>query len=222
MPGDIPAQIEFEHLLSHTFPGFFSAITLFMLIDVWSPYNITSLIIEDINSLIAFFGFVLVIGTILGIIIDYIHHWLIESLIFDKFDEIQYWIMRFNRLADRSVKSYNQLAHCDDENIFFYYYVTDIGSEAINYIQHLRKAKYCYSEFYSNIFISLIPFSLVVPFYMLKNFQISWQLCVYISLAFLILACISLLSSYQAYLNYNKSLYYLMRGWMKSRVGAQL
>jgi hypothetical protein len=219
MPSEIPAQIEFEHLVSHTFPGFFSAVTFFMLIDVWSPIKLTALIVKDINSLIIFFGFIIIIGTILGIIIDNIHHWLIEGLIFDKFDEIQFWLMRFNSFASRSIKSNNQLAHCENENIFYYYYVKEIGKDAINDLLHLRKAKYCYSEFYSNIFISLIPFSLVVPFYIIKNLQISWHLCVSLSVLTLILSCICFISSYVAYLNYNKSLFYLVKGYMNSHRG---
>jgi len=213
MAGDIPSQIEYEHLLSHTFPGFFSAITLFMLIDVWTNNNnLTYSILNDINGLVTFIGFVLLIGTILGIIIDYIHHWLIESLIFDKYDEVQLWIVRFNKFVVNSDKRHH---FEDNENIIFYYFLKEIGPDAINYILHLRKAKYCYSEFYSNIFISLIPFSLVIPFYLLKVFQIPWHLGISLSIICLILSCISLASSYQAYINFNKSLYYLVRGYLE-------
>jgi hypothetical protein len=172
-------------------------------------------IIKDTNSLIAFFGFILVIGTILGIIIDYIHHWLIEGLIFDKFDDIQLWIIRTNKFTNRMINSYNQLDYCENANTILYYFVAEIGSNAIEYYLHLRKSKYCYSEFYSNIFLSLILFSLVAPFYLIKTFQISWSLCISISFISIFLSCISILSSYQTYLYYNKSLYYLIRGYME-------
>jgi hypothetical protein len=211
MAGDIPGQIEYEHLLSHTFPGFFSAVTLFMLIDVWSPFSLTDIVIKDTNSMIAFIGFVLLIGTVLGVILDNIHHYILEYMIFDQFDEVQLWIMKFNMLTKRNP---DKPEHIDDENIVYYYFVKKLGPDAINYITHLRKAKYCYSEFYSNTFLSLVPFSIVVPFYLAKTFQIYWILCIYISIFIWILSCISLISSYQAYLNYNKSLYYLILGFM--------
>jgi hypothetical protein len=205
----ISDKIEFEHLLSHTFPGFFSAITLFMLLDVWSPFNLTLRVMTDINTLIAFFGLVLIIGTIIGVIIDYIHHWIIEDLIFKQISEIQLLTLHLNRLAHQmSSKSHNLVPFCDDGNILIYYFFRSMGPDPINFILHLRKAKYCYSEFYSNTFISLIPFSLVAPFYMFKNLYISWPLCVSLTFAGIILSFISLFSSYQSYLNYYKSLYY--------------
>ena len=219
MAAEIPSQFEYEHLLAHTFPGFFSAITLFMLIDVWSPVNLTELVVGDFNNLVAFFGFILLIGTVLGVILDNIHHSILEYLIFDQFDEIQLWIKRFNVLVkpDRNRDGYD-----DDENIVYYSFVEKIGPDAINYITHLRKAKYCYSEFYSNIFLSLVPFSIVVPFFLLKTFQIHWNLCIYISMFFLLLSFASLISSYQAYLNYNKSLYYLILGFANKNKSAKV
>jgi len=211
MAGDIPGQIEFEHLLSHTFPGFFSAFTLFMLIDVWSPFSLTKLVLSNTNSLIAFIGFVLLIGTIIGVILDNIHHSILESCIFDQFDDVQLWITKFNDLAKTTPIEFTR---CDVENIKYYYFIRTLEPNAINYITHMRKEKYCYSEFYSNTFISLFPFSIVVPFYLLKTFQIYWGLCIYISIFILFLSCIILISSYQVYLNYNKSLYNLILGFV--------
>jgi hypothetical protein len=210
MAGEIPGQIEFEHLLSHTFPGLFTAVTLFMLIDVWSSLSLTENIIVDFNSIVVFIGFVLLMGTILGVILDNIHHCILEGLIFDQFDEVQLWITKFNVLTKIDPNKPNR---CDVENIVYYYFVRELGNDAINYIQHLRKAKYCYSEFYSNTFLSLVPFSIVIPFYLLKTFLISWSLCICISIFVLVLSCISLVSSYHAYRNYNKSLYYLVLGF---------
>lgn len=210
MAGEIPGQIEFEHLLSHTFPGLFTAVTLFMLIDVWSSLSLTENIIVDFNSIVVFIGFVLLTGTILGVILDNIHHCILEGLIFDQFDEVQLWITKFNVLTKIDPNKPNR---CDVENIVYYYFVRELGNDAINYIQHLRKAKYCYSEFYSNTFLSLVPFSIVIPFYLLKTFLISWSFCICISIFVLVLSFISLVSSYQAYRNYNKSLYYLVLGF---------
>ena len=65
MPADIPTEIKFKHLLAHTFPGFFLALTVFMLISVWSPIDITAIAIKDITGLATFIGFILLIGTIL-------------------------------------------------------------------------------------------------------------------------------------------------------------
>ena len=220
MAGDIPSQIEYEHHLSHTFPGFFSAITLFMLIDVWSPFSLTDQVIADFNTLIAFIGFVLLVGTVLGVVLDNIHHSILEGMVFDQFDEVQLWIKKFNILMN---KNPDTLSHECSENIAYYYFVKKLGPESIGYITHLRKSKYCYSEFYSNTFLSLVPFSMVSPFYLAKTFNIYWNLCIYMLIFLLFLSIISLISSYQAYLNYNRSLYHLVSGFVDAdEKGTQL
>jgi hypothetical protein len=154
LTGEIPGQFEYEHLLSHTFPGFFTAVTFFMLMDVWSPSRLTEVVLSNYNNMIAFIGFVLLVGTIMGVILDNIHHSILESLIFDQFDEVQLWIKKFNILAKRYD---DRLDNSEAENIAYYYFVNRLGTDSINYITHLRKAKYCYSEFYSNTCMCLAP-----------------------------------------------------------------
>jgi hypothetical protein len=82
---DIPSQISFEQMLSHLFPGLFLAITIFMLLDILSPADLTLLILKDINALIAFAGLLFIAGTILGIIIDAFHHDILEPYYFNFF-----------------------------------------------------------------------------------------------------------------------------------------
>ncbi len=80
MAPEIPTQFQFEELLTNTFPGFFFAITLFMLIDIWSPINLASWVSKDITSLVSLIGFVFLFGTILGVIVDGIHHSIVETI----------------------------------------------------------------------------------------------------------------------------------------------
>lgn len=81
MATEIPTQFGFQQLLSLTFPGFFSAITLFMLLDLWSPLDLTYMVFyKGLDGVIAFTGFILLIGSILGVIIDAFHHLAIESI----------------------------------------------------------------------------------------------------------------------------------------------
>ena len=44
--------------------------TFFMLMDVWSPSRLTELVLSNYNNMIAFIGFVLLVGTIMGVILD--------------------------------------------------------------------------------------------------------------------------------------------------------
>jgi hypothetical protein len=199
---DVPSQIKFQHILSHTFPGFFSAITLFMLLDLMSPLNLTSLVLaKGIDGLIAFAGFIILIGTILGIIIDGIHHCLIEETIFQndrtivrlinsrKYLLMQYWKIR-NKNKNMIYPSPNDIHFCEDciNNGAFgecphinektkpcpiqkyslageYYLYKDMSEKFIVISDYIIDNIYSYSEFYSNTFLALIPFSIVAPFY---------------------------------------------------------
>ena len=82
--GELPTNFEFGEYLSHTFPGFFSAVTFFMLLDIWSSQNLTAWAIKDISGLISFTAFILLAGTIFGVILDGIRHSLVEEIVFIK------------------------------------------------------------------------------------------------------------------------------------------
>ena len=45
-------SFKYEELLSHTFPGFFAAISIFMLIDIISPMDLTAWVAKDLASLV--------------------------------------------------------------------------------------------------------------------------------------------------------------------------
>lgn len=216
MPGasEIPSAIEFEHLLAHTFPGFFSAVTLFMILDVWSAVDLTRMIFVDISSLLGFLGFVLLTGTILGVIQDGIHHSIIEDLIFDNFKGYKEDVKNlrkkcFDKIITEEIK--NEYGKEDYKNFTRSYFFKKCGGPAVH--QYLVKAIYCYSEFYSNTFLALLPFSLVVPFYLNKALSMAWSFSMVFAFLSFILACSCLNSSYVAYYRYNMSLYSAIMGY---------
>ena len=211
MSTEVPSQFEFQHLLAHTFPGFFSAITLFMLIDYWSPLDLTSLAISDLNGLVSFAGFILLIGSILGIIADGIYHSIIEDDIFDRFDGVREY------KVDLKSKCFNPCVDYDRyrEDLSHYYFFKQYGDDALALNQTLVKSYRCYARFYSNTFLTLIPFSLVIPFYLFQNLQISWKLCMFIALMSFFSACFCLKSGYVAYKMYNRALYSAILGSAK-------
>ncbi len=208
MAPDIPSQFKFEDLLHHTFPGLFSAITLFMLIDIWSPFDLTSFVIKDVNSLVAFIGFVIIVGTILGIMIDGIHH-LTQGLIFNNFGEIK----DLNRFIEFL---YSKKERDIKIGITRHYFFKILGNDKATAIdEYLFNSTQVYSEFYANTFIALIPFSLVVPFYLFYVLQIPWSLSIITALLSLSLACTCLKSSYSVYKKYLEAIYSVMRGYLK-------
>jgi hypothetical protein len=216
MATEIPAGIEFQHLMSHTFPGFLSAVSLFMLVDVWSPIDLSSFVIKDITGFVNFVGFILLIGTILGVIIDGIHHSIIEDAIFDRFQDVR---EPASIKSECILKCGGDASRLLDLGITHHYFFNKLKGEAINVSNFFIKGYYSYSEFYSNTFLSLIPFSLIVPFYLVKSFHMSWSLCVYIAIVLFIIGCFCLYSSYNAYKSYKKALYSAIYGYLEGVTG---
>lgn len=191
MASEISGLLRFEHLLSHTFPGFFSAGTLFMLVDLLSPSDLTAYATKNVDGLIGFVGFVILVGTIIGVIIDGIHHMIIEKDIFDNFIGIR-------ELDEIQSSLYPQ---ADIEIVRPYFFKTVRGLEIDEY---MTSKIYRYSEFHSNTFIALIPFSVIAPFYLLSVFQIPLNYSFLLCFMTLFVACACLKESYYLYKGYVK------------------
>ena len=191
----IPSEFKFKEMLSHTFPGFFLALSIFMLIDYLSPADLTTYSMSNLTGMISFAGFIIIIGTILGVIIDGIHHTFIEDDIFDNFKTIHELKMPIKRELKAS--------NCNDfTRHFFFSKIGDKGAKSIELENHLDEAYYRYSEFYSNIFISLVIFSIISPFYIFEILEISWNRSILIGIVSLLTACICLTCSYTSYKTY--------------------
>ncbi|VVB85051.1 Uncharacterised protein [uncultured archaeon] len=209
---EIPTQFKYEDLLHHTFPGFFSAITLFMLIDVWRRHlpspHLTSLLIKDISGLVGFVGFVVLIGTILGVLIDGIHHLIVQGVIFNNFGKI--------KDIDKCIEFLFPKKERDIKiRPTRHYFFKLIGDKAITIDEYLINSKQRYSEFYTNTFIALVPFSLVVPFYLFYILQIDWHLSIILAFISLSLACICLKSGYNSYKGYQAAIYSFISGYVE-------
>jgi hypothetical protein len=203
--------------MAHTLPGFFSAITLFMLIDLWSPQKITPIITRDLSAFATFVGFVFLIGTILGIILSGIHHSIIEDNLFDYLpgmieliDIRNRWIPRCEGFAFAlGEDGFNTL------KLSRHYSFKTIESNLSEINNFVIEDYYSYSGFYCNAFLSLIPFSIIVPYYLLENFQISWFLSLIFGFVSSILAIICLFSSYSSYKAYAIVVNSIIFGYVK-------
>ncbi len=174
-----------------------------MLIDVWSPINLTLWVNKDMSSLLGFVGFIILAGTILGLIIDGIHHSIIEDDVFEHLS---------------GLKEINESlgALFPDANLGHTYFFKMIGDKAKELSEYLISATYRYSEFYANTFISLIPFSLVEPFYLFQVLQIPWTLSIFLAILSLGIACVCLNSSYVALKEYQRAKFSLICGYLVS------
>jgi len=226
---DIPSQLSFEHMLAHLFPGFFTALSVFMILDILSPLNISQMVLKDTNGMIGFLGFIILVGTILGVIIDGFHHRVIE---------LKYFSNKDNIIPDRKdgklirIKSERIVSHirsqlkCNDgksekcsncifnENYSYellkIYYAFDMDNmdKCIALHDYLRKTVYHYYEFYANTFIAMIPFTFIAPIYMVKILYIdySYASAMGVGLLFLTIACIDF--AWMAYERWISVLYF--------------
>ena len=143
---------EFDKLLAHTFPGFLLAFAIFMMIDILSPIDLINRF-SSIEGLIAFIGMILIIGTILGVVIDHIHHIITEPFIFS----------RFKRYADlRSCMNKINPDCCNHMNAWVSCIFKKRGKEAITTLKYLGSDYYHYSEFFANSFISFLILGLIM------------------------------------------------------------
>ncbi len=202
---EIPTQFRFAELLSHTFPGLFSALTMFMLIDIWSPFDLTLRANRDIASVLAFSGFVVVFGTILGVLIDGIHHSIIEDNLFKKLPRL--------RKIEIALKSLYP-SDSDDDDFKHFYFSKKMGDKAIDIFDHLTTTTYRYSEFDANSFIALVPFSFVTPLFLVDVLHVTWILSTLIGLVLLATAFYCLKNSYDALIEYRKHQYSIICGYL--------
>lgn len=186
---EVPSQISFEHMLAHMFPGFFTAITIFMILDLRSSLDISSYIFSDINVLIGFFSAILLGGTILGIIIDGIHHKFIEQMLFENHE-----MNGINDVKSDEIIKYFEDKHCHKHKqdcsekkdcpfrrslpyklikVFYLFDVKELNKYIEIYECH-KKGIYHYYEFFANTFLAMIPFSFVAPRYLIEEVHIYW------------------------------------------------
>lgn len=172
MAVSIPSQINFSKLLSHTFPGIFTAIGISMLI--YSKFfhggvnkEFQSAIIGDWQIFIGVLGGLVFFGTLIGVIIDSIHHTLIESgisCIMDKacsikknkthdHHKIVEYIIDKACSAKEEIETYRAEVFKDlhGNSVSAFYY---IGFLPLERFQYLNDNYYSYVECEFNLFLS--------------------------------------------------------------------
>lgn len=267
-----------------------------MFLDIFSPQDLTSFAFaKGLDGLIAFAGFILLFGSILGIIIDGIHHSIVEDHIFDVDEEIkyrkfnykycilEYWLninnkkIRFDDLDNSNLyilleklfeisprskdfrisiptpngnllsdfKEFINMAdsannpkeickgcefnpiYCSSLNVCpicpiekstlnrFYLY-KEFSDKFIQINDYLIENWYAYSEFYSNTFLSLIPFIFVAPTYCYLVLQTSVSFSIYFMIIVGLCALACFYSSFVAYREYMKGVNAVLQGYVDS------
>jgi len=150
----IPSQINFSKLLSHTFPGIFTAFGISMIFYILFSDNINGdfhiiNIFQDWKIFIGAIGGLVFFGTIIGIIIDSFHH-TIEQIIID--DVIVKKIGSAKKIADEiKCRETEIFINLDKKQVKWFYF---IGFLPLERFRHLTDNYYSYEECELNLSIS--------------------------------------------------------------------
>ncbi len=200
----------FSKIISHVFPGFLLIISVFMLIDSFciEPGMYSDTICEDykLENIIFIIGLILLLGTIIGIIIDGLQHILITE-IFNKLNKNSelgkqakkiYGIISsiyLDEIFKKKCPKYAETEILKEKlnekllNWYFYFPLIDIDRFEI-YVNEF----YYYYEFFANIFLVLLVTIFSVFFYTTKvlNLSYSWFIT-------LIVICLTFFCIYAAW-----------------------
>lgn len=185
---DYIPSLGFNKLLSHVFPGFLLTFSIFMLIDLLcenpGSYTCNMFIDQELENFIVIVGLFLIIGAVLGVIIDGIQHISITAIhenkikrtkpelckktikIYNLIDSILLEMFSKECSADNTVKIAFVNELCEEKknneilNYFFYFPLIDTDK----YL-HFNEDFYYYYEFFSNMTLVLIPTSVLFFFY---------------------------------------------------------
>jgi len=188
-----------------------------MAIDYISLKDLTSSLISgDIENLISFTGYLLLVGTILGIIIDGIHHSILEDWIYDSILRKHIGIGgNTNQLRESCFNKCKTDSYISNDDLTRHFFFKKLNGTAIN--QYLIEEFYCYSEFYANTFLALIPFTFILPPYLTNVLEIpsTYSRWIYLISVITIITCF--ISSYVAYNRYNKALFSAILGYIETQ-----
>ena len=195
-------SFSFSKIISHVFPGFLLIISVFMLIDSFciEPGMYSDAICEDhkLENIIFIIGLILLLGTIIGIIVDGLQHFSITA-IFDKLNENSELYEQTKKIygiissiyLDEFLKK-NGLKDTETEklkeevlNWFFYFPLIDVDKFEI-----YSNEFYYYYEFFANIFLVLLVTIFSVFFYTTNVLNLSYNWFITLIVIGLTLFCI--------------------------------
>lgn len=182
-------QLSFSKLLSHTFPGIFIALGIFMMIDLVLFHNHNKsefmiFIFQDWKTLLVSVAFLIFLGTIFGVVIDSIHH-MIESKIYYNSKIAENGFIKSEKEFFKDLKS---------NNVSYWYFV---GFLPLEKIQYLNDEYYSYLECDTNLGLSFLFSAFVYPLFLVLH----GYTCVAV-LIFIILIILSAYCFYSGYKNY--------------------
>jgi len=193
MVGTLLSKMSFSHLVCYTFPGIFTALSI--LITIFYLFNDSLNLIDFLKDPMIFIGIltlIIFLGTVIGIILDTIHH-IIE------------YILLFILPAGIKIRKKEKEIFKDLEgnSVHFYYY---IGFLPLERVQFLYENFYYYVESLFNLSLSFFFSAIILRLFIFTNeFIIIFYLLI-------ILSFFCLVSGIMGFIVYRKRRIELIKG----------
>ncbi len=219
-------DIDLKRQVAHIFPGFLLFAGLVMAFDASVPSTqstVTSLVlnvgknVEPITTIILIGLFV---GSILGIMIDGLGHWLFEHKLF------HYSLSDIEKREKIAFSYYMTKLRMRDllrEPSSYYLYpklgLDPFNKDTLGAVKDLLiREFYSYYEFYVNSAIALLISSFIIPYYMINVLNTSWLSAVTGFLVVLILAMLLFRSALHTLKDYRENRIAMIEGKLKTEV----
>lgn len=192
----------FEKVLAHNVPGIFLVAVLFMFLDIISQEKIFEYIVKSLDLKMAtLLLFTLIyLSFIFGLIIDELHHVLLEEKVYIPIAEKKGEEVTFKDLDGNE---------CSES-----YYLPFMGLDLYKYnLKHF----YSYCEFDANISLVLFPTSVIFPLFINYYFSISKPILWGVGIAIFILAVGMIYCGYTAFCDYYSAFRNTLRGVLKKQ-----
>jgi|GEM_PF-6196090 len=134
-------NMSFSHLLCYTFPGIFTAISIFIILNYTFNGNIDiieyqTIVLRDWWTFLAILTLIMFFGTIIGIVLDAIHH-KIEVLLLIILPKIPKYGIDIKQKENKTFKD------IENNTVHFYYYIGFLPLERIQFLYE----NYYYRDF---------------------------------------------------------------------------
>lgn len=217
MAESVPSQLSFSKFISHTFPGILIAIGLLLILGIISQFfNNAFLLNEDNNNWLSFIGAIgglIFFGTTLGILIDYIHHIIIDTnltKIVDTLFGITFLQKTFKSTFELNQKLQNEIKIIEKDHgkmPSFFYFISFIPTDKFTY---LDENYFCYIECAFNFSISFFFLAII---YSIFFYELGYDMkVIFIIITFIILSLFCFYAGLHLSLRHKLNITHFIRG----------
>jgi hypothetical protein len=231
-------DIDFKRSLAHVFPGFLLYVGLIMASDAFLSHDqvLTETFFNPTTNtdlLVALILVGLFVGSILGVMIDGIAHWVFEERWFNKIvkalklsdkdhttiGDAEDQVFR-NWMISHGIHQHEYALHkiVWDTSPEYLYPFTHAGDEdKVNLRDYLIQEFYSYFEFYLNSALSLVFIGFIIPFYSVAFLGASFWVALIVCAVFLVSSMLLMFAAIHTLADYKRARIESIEGFLRKK-----